>query len=284
MPDYSFYDRLAVYSMLGGLPGLWKHFDANKTLRENVCENLIAAGGYLRKEAGLWVESRLREPAVYHTILYHIAQGHRKLNELHELTGYSRAKISVYLKNLMEHEIVEKVFSLDTKGRENTQKGIYRIKSHLVHFYFTFLWKNLSAFQMLSSQDFYDLYIEPGLYAFVMDCFPEICLQVAEQMNLRRKLPTIYDRSGSWVGKNGSIDILALDESGACLAGFCHTQEKPMTMEDLEWDLFLIKQAKVRPGAIYLFSLSGYEEKLISEAGQLPNLFLMDEKDLWENL
>ena len=47
-------------------------------------------------------------------------------------------KETVYLKNLMQLEIVEKVFSVDTEGRDNTKKGIYQIRHPYVHFYYTF--------------------------------------------------------------------------------------------------------------------------------------------------
>lgn len=38
------------------------------------------------------IAAELRELSVYETILYYIASGYDKLNELHLKTGYSRAK------------------------------------------------------------------------------------------------------------------------------------------------------------------------------------------------
>jgi len=283
-PEYSLREKIGVYSILGGVPGLLKQFDHKLTFRQNVCRNLLRQGAFLREESGRWIESRLREPAVYHTILSKLAQGHHKLNELYALTGYSRAKISVYLKNLMEYEVVEKVFSVDTKGRENSQKGIYRIKNHLLHFYFSYLWKNLSALEMLSEEDFYELHIEPTLEAYSMQYYPEICAEYLERLNQQKRLPVTYERSGKWVGKAGTIDFLAMDESGNVLVSFCHVAGREMSMADLEWDLFLLKQAKVKADAIYLFSLDGFAPQIKEEAEDNPHLFLMDEMNLWENL
>lgn len=74
------------------------------------------------------IGASLRELSVYETILAHIAAGRDKLNDLYLATGFSRAKISVYMKNLSAFDIVGKVVSFETGGWENTKKGIYRIK------------------------------------------------------------------------------------------------------------------------------------------------------------
>ena len=58
-----------------------------------------------------------------------MARDCNKLNDIYRHTGFSRAKISVYLKNLMELDLAEKVYSYDTEGRSDTQKGIYRTLS-----------------------------------------------------------------------------------------------------------------------------------------------------------
>ena len=48
--------------------------------------------------------------------------------DIFHATGFSRAKISVYLKNLANFNIAEKVVSFETGGWENAKKGVYQIK------------------------------------------------------------------------------------------------------------------------------------------------------------
>ena len=283
-PDYSLQDCMKVYSITGGVPGLLSCFDEKLSVEENIKQNVLREGAFLRDEGERWIASELRETAVYYTIMSKMAEGHLKLNELYEETGFSRAKISVYLKNLMELEIVDKIFSVDTKGWDNTQKGIYQIKNHYLQFYFAYLWKNLSALQILSEDGFYDMYMEPSFEEYSMNYFPKVCVSVVEQMNQKGKLPFVYTRSGKWVGKNGTIDLLAMDEEDNRLTCFCHHSNKVMTYEDYEWALFLLKQAKVDSDYIYLFSINGFEEKLKEEAAKNDKLLLWDEKSLWENL
>ena len=67
-------------------------------------EEQLSAGAYDKMAVG-----GIAETAVYDTILATLADGrHGKLNDMYAHTGFSRAKISVYLKNLMELELVEK--------------------------------------------------------------------------------------------------------------------------------------------------------------------------------
>lgn len=76
------------------------------------------------------------ELSAYSTILAAIARGENKLNDIFHATGFSRAKISVYLKNLANFNIVEKVVSFETGGWENAKKGVYQIKDTFVNFWF----------------------------------------------------------------------------------------------------------------------------------------------------
>ena len=73
-----------------------------------------------------------------------IAKGENKLNDLFLYTGYSRPKISVYMKNLSHFDIVEKVVSFETGGWDNAKKGIYRIKDTYVNFFYRFVYPHLS--------------------------------------------------------------------------------------------------------------------------------------------
>ena len=103
-----------VYGIIGGMEEYLNCWDGEKSTKENVCEQILSADGRLFGEAEQYIRMELRELSVYNTILSAIASGHRKLNELYQFTGYSRAKISVYMKHLMELGVIEKVVSFET--------------------------------------------------------------------------------------------------------------------------------------------------------------------------
>lgn len=274
-PGFSTEQCIEAYAVLGGVPGLWKHFNDKLTIRENICRYILDPKTFLFEEGQRMVEEELRETSVYNTILASIAAGNHKLNDLYLHTEFSRAKISVYLKNLMELELVEKIFSYDTEGKANTQKGIYRISNHFVHFYFTYLYPNLSSLERLTAGEFYDKYIAPSFRTFVAEYFKTVCKQHIENWNKWGRLPIEIDRIGEWVGKLGTIDVIAQNEKGETIIGVCNWDRPMMRYDDYEWLLFCAEKAKLQVDYVYLFSVRRFDEKLNLEAKVKHNLKLI---------
>lgn len=274
-PGFSMEQCIEAYAVLGGVPGLWKYFDDKISIKENICRYILNPGSPLYSEGQRIVEEELRETGVYNTILASIAAGNHKLNDLYLHTEFSRAKISVYLKNLMELELVEKVFSYDTEGRVNSQKGIYRISNHLVHFYFTYLYPNLSDLEKMTPGEFYQKYIALDFRNYVSEYFRTVCKQYVEKWNKWGRLPIEIDRVGEWVGKLGTIDVIAQNEEGETIIGICNWEKPIMRYDDYEWLLFCAEKAKLRADYVYLFSVKRFDEKLTLEAKVKQNLKLI---------
>ncbi len=277
-PRFTMNQCVETFAVLGGVPGLWKHFDDKLDIKENICRYILNKNAFLHEEGLRIVEEELRETGIYNTILAAIAAGKHKLNDLYHHTEFSRAKISVYLKNLMELELVEKVFSYDTEGKANTQKGIYRISNHFVHFYFTFIYPNLSDIERLDEKAFFERYIEPYFDRYVAGCFKLVCKEYIEEWNRAGELPIKVERIGEWVGKTGTIDFVAQNESGETLLGICNWEKPAMEYEDYERLLSCAEKAKLGTEHIYLFSSHRFDEKLRMEAGKNTEikLFGMD--------
>ncbi len=278
-PGFDMEKCIEAYAVLGGVPGLWKQFDDKKTIRQNICDAILNPGAFLYAEAKHIVGEELRETNVYNTILASIAEGNQKLNDLHLHTEFSRAKISVYLKNLMELELVEKVFSYDTEGKANAQKGIYCISNHFVHFYFTFIYPNLSSLEKMTAAVFYEEYVAPYFKSYVEKYFKTVCTQRMEEWNRRGRLPFEVTRFGEWVGKFGNIDIIAQGDKEETIIGLCNFEKPIMPYDDYEWLLFCAGKAKLKADYIYLFSVGRFDEKITLEAKVKQNLKLitMDE-------
>ncbi len=279
-PNFRIEECVEAYAVLGGIPGLWNQFDDTLTIQQNICRNILNPDSLLFEEGERLVTEQLRETSVYNTILAAIASGKHKLNDLYLYTDYSRAKISVYLKNLMELELVEKVFSYDTAGKENVQKGIYRIIHPLVHFYFSYMYPHMSDLQTLSVGEFYNEYIYPSFRTFVSDCFRKVCRQHLAKWNEKGKLPIYYENSGEWVGKVGTIDVIAQDENGKTLVALCNWERPMMTYYDYEWLISCAAKAKIKADYIYMYTATGFDEKLNLEARVKSNLKLIQISDI----
>lgn len=278
-PNFRIEECVEAYAILGGIPGLWNQFDDRLTIQQNICRNILDANSFLFEEGERMLTEQLREPSVYNTIMASIAAGNHKLNDLYLHTEFSRAKISVYLKNLIELELVEKVFSYDTAGKENVQKGIYRISHPFVEFYYTYMYPHLSDLQALSVGEFYNRYVAPDFRKYVTRYFKIVCRQHLARMNERHRLPIVLESIGEWIGKNGSLDIIAQDQEGHTLIGLCNW-EKPMTYEDYETLLACAKKARIHADYIYMYTAFRYDERLNLEAKMKTNLKLVQITDI----
>lgn len=279
-PGFSKQQCMETYAILGGLPGLWVHFNDKQSIKENIIRNILSPSSSLHGEAERYVSEELRETGVYNTILASIADGKHKLNDLYLHTGFSRAKISVYLKNLMELEIVEKVFSYDTEGHANVQKGIYRICNRFVHFYYKFIYPHLSRLQTEAPNAFYLSCISIELKSYVAEYFKDVCMEYLDDRNERKMLPFIYDRSGEWVGKDGNIDIIVQDEDANTMLAQCNYDKPMMTYDDYGKLLHCADKARLDVGFVMLFSVDRFDEKLELEAKVKRNLTLVSMKNM----
>lgn len=274
-PMFSKEDSIGAFSILGGIPGLWQYFNDEFTLRENIESFVLQSNERLFDYGQQYVAEELRETAVYNTILAALADGKRKLNDLYHHTGFSRAKISVYLKNLIQLEIVEKVLSADTEGRDNTRKGIYRIKHPYVHFYYRYLFPNQTKIMFWETNEFYDQFIAPTFKEFSAECFKKVCREFLEKENVQERLPDRYVYEGQWFGKKGTIDFIFQDEEEEFLAGICNWEKDMMMYEDYSLLMECLEDAKIEAEFIVLFSAKNFDNRLRTEMKKNDKLALI---------
>ncbi len=279
-PRYSVMTAVQTYGVIGGVPEYLRRWEGDLSFKENICKHVLYRDGFFRNEAENYISSELRELAVYDTILSSMASGHEKLNDLYLDTGYSRAKISVYLKNLAAFDVVEKVVSFDTGGWDNAKKGVYRIKNHYVNFWFHFIYPNLSELSVLSPEEFYDRFIEPDLSSYLKRYFVDVCHEYLILLNRLGRLPVKMVKQGTWVGKEGTIDIIGQDSIRENVVGICNWDKKVMSYEKYEELLSNMALAKLRAKAIYLFSASDFDNRLKSLADSNHSIVLVDMKEL----
>lgn len=278
-PKHSVLDDMAIYAITGGVPGYLKEFSDKLSLRDNIIENILKKGKLLYFEGSNYIKEELRETSLYNTILYCIASGMNKLNELHIHTGFGRDKISVYLKNLIEREIVEKVYSYDIGGKEHTRKGLYNIKSGYTKFWFKYIYANGSRLSKLDASEFYDKFIGPSIYDFAGEAFVSVGTEFIELLDSMGKLEIKINSRARWWGKDGNIDIIATDNAGRFVIGKCNWESDTFKYEQYENLLDNIKQANVGSDYIYLFSKDGFDEELNRISKNNPNIKLISLND-----
>jgi len=279
-PELSVSDTIKIYGVLGGVPGYLKYWKKRKTFKQNVCDLILSEDGYFFKKAEELVASELRELSVYNTILMAIAKGENKLNDLHHYTEFSRPKISVYMKNLSQFDIIEKVISFETGGWENAKKGVYRIKDTYVNFYYRFVYPHLSDLYMMSPEDFYDTYIEKELDEYLNRYFINVCMEYLALLNQIRRLPLVVTKMGTWVGKTGNIDIIAQSADRQNIVGICNWKEEELTLSMCKELFDSMTKAKITSKHVYLFSAKSFSDD-VRELARIDKRFeLIDMNEL----
>ena len=99
-PSFNNEEKIAAFSILGGIPHYLKQFDDRMSLEDNIKKNILTKGCVLYSEVEFLLKQELRDVNVYNVIIEAVALGNTKLNDIHQRTSIDKNKLSVYIKNL----------------------------------------------------------------------------------------------------------------------------------------------------------------------------------------
>lgn len=296
-PNYSNRDKIIAYAVLGGIPHYLRQFDPNLSLEDNIKQNILTKGCVLYTEVEFLLRQELRETTLYNSIIEAVAMGSTKLNDISVKSLVDdTSKTSVYLKNLIELEIIKREFSVDDgiKERANTNRGLYRLTDNFFHFWYAFVFTNISELEGGDVDGVFEYSVKPNLHEFASVAFEDVCREYVRKLQKSGRLPFRYQRMGRWWGKTTvrrkdttevqetEIDLLAVSQkSDQYLVGECKFKGRP-----LRYSEYLDTAAKLSPRQkkatfyYYLFSESGFDEKLTEEAAQNEYLRLVSVDDI----
>lgn len=291
---------MLVYSILGGIPHYLRQFNPDLSIAENIKKNILTKGCVLYSEVDFLLHQELRETPIYNSIIEAVALGSTKLSEISQKSLVDdTSKTSVYLKNLIELGIVERVFSVDSKTKEkaNSNRGTYRLTDNFFRFWYAFGFVNYSQLEDGDVDGVYVNSIEPRLHAFASYSFEDICREFVRQLQKHDALPFRYTKMGRWTGKttirdtksqNGfrvedtEIDLLAIGRNARTyLVGECKFKARPFSYSEYLDVKAKLTPLKERAKFFYaLFSASGFDKKIVAEAKDSPELMLYDLSDI----
>ena len=277
-PNKSVEECIIIRSILGGVPKYLSMWDRSKGLRENIINLFLTRQAPLIEEPEAVLRKELRELSSYNTILISLGRGLIKLNDLFLATGYSRAKISVYIKNLIEMDVVEKLFSANVKNVENTMKGLYRISDSLLSFYYAFVYPNITRIELGKGSEVYDEIIGPALNSYLRPFFADVCREYLDLMSQYGKLDHEYSHWQTWYGKKGTIDIVGTDQKNNMICGICSFEDEIATIESLAELKALSMQAGIKKCSFCLFAKNGFDSSIeeLANAGEVTIASLKD--------
>lgn len=273
------------YALMGGRPAAIRTSLQFDNVRDMICGMFLDRNGIFYDYGIRYICENLREPNIYATILYMIASGYTKLNDLYRHTGFSRAKISVYLKNLIELDLVEKVYSYGAEARDDSRKGVYRVSNPMIQFWFRFVYAHRNHLEFMDKEAFYHEYIEAGLDDYLEFYYAKVISQLLNE-GMIKSVPRTK-RCEEWIGKSGDVPVIAIPEEKS------HEKEPfvvftkragDVTMQDLEWYGFCVRKAGITCSRIYVFTENVTSSVPESGVPQLQQPVPVRIQSLFENI
>ena len=275
-PRMSIENCVAIHGVLGGIPAYLSYWDEDKSLEENIEHLILEPQAPMREEATRHLKSYLRSLNFYNTILCVLAEDDMKLNYLYQRTGFSRAKISVYIKNLMEMDVTRKVLSYEKADKANLKKGLYTIMDPFLHFWYKFVYPNLSDLERLTPRGFYEAHIKNEIQSYIEAAYVQVCGEYLQFLDMEGRLPIHISTISSWYGKQGNIPIISEDNEGKILVGLCKWDQDPMQESEFENLLELMAFTGKEADYYYLFSKEGFTHGMTMMAKGISSIECID--------
>lgn len=280
LANYSMEDCIRLYGLTGGIPEYLIRINRKVSVEENIVRHILTKGAKLNQEGHNFVLEELRESASYNTILGCLSRGMLKINDIFNYTGFGRDKISVYLKNVIERDIVEKVYSYDISGKENIKKGCYRVTPGFINFWYRYLYSHATELEIMDPQEYYHTFIKDSLDEFCEEAFIQVCTDYLHLLETHHAMQFQSVTRGRIYEKESRIDVILEDEEGKNVIALCDFTEAPMSDEVLSHLTNVCHEERMKPVMTYLFSRNGFSDALRNKAETDLTIHLVDLKDL----
>ena len=106
------------------------------------------------------------------------------------------------------------------------------------------------------------LILKKELDTYLQQYFVSVCTEYLQLLNHVGQVPIKLVKMGTWVGKEGSIDIIGQNAQRENVVGICNGQRMNFPMEDTKKLLVQMKKAKISANVIYLFSAKKFDAEI----------------------
>lgn len=262
--DKSIYDKIALYAVFSGSPYINQYIDPMLSLKDNIINTLLNPLSPVYAYSEHLLISDYANAMNAERIFYAISNGHKKYSEIEEkLNLKNNGNLAKQLAALENMEIIAKVYPIN---KQNDKKKVYyEVKDNLLRFYYTYIYKNKSALQMLGAEIFYEEYIDKSINTFISHRFEEMvrtyfsfCVQKRRITGVTNIGTFYYDDSKN--KRNGEFDVVLAKKDSYDFYDVKYYSDKLSLkeMENEEKQVRLIPGLKV--GVIGFVASSGYED------------------------
>lgn len=280
-PDKSAYDKVAHYAVFGGSPFINQALNPDATPRENIIGTVLNPMSPVYLYANQLVFSDNALNINTERIFSVLGNDRKRYTEIEDALGVKKTgNLAKQIKTLTDLDILSRRIPIN-KPNDN-KKATYELSYNLLRFYYTFVYKNASAFQVLGADAFYDEFIAPVLTDFIARRFEDICreyfsLQVRSgRMNGVRSIGSYYpDTAVRCENKAFSVSVELADGYAVYLPKY---SAQPMTLDEIHGEAQRMEGVN-DPGIKQLgfISINGFVEQ------EKPYIYL-DDNDIFAGM
>jgi hypothetical protein len=220
-PAWSVEERIALYSIVGGMPAYLEWLDPDLNLVQNIAKVILKPGNLFSVEPVLQLHDELRDPSTYQAILRAISCGHHTVKAISKDCLLEPSNITFHLGKLQDLQLIERRLpvTLRTSQQSKSKQGRYHVRDPYFRFYYRFLRPHLNS---LMSIDETTSHIQNELRAFVSPAFTQLAQAWMLQAARADRLPLSPEAVGSHWSRRVQVDAVAIDhESRQILLGEC---------------------------------------------------------------
>lgn len=221
-PKYSAAERVTIYAIFGGVPAYWERINPQKTISQNIKDNLLTSNNLLQAEPRLLLQDFVSEPHNYIAILSAIAKGAHVVKDIVASTGLASGHVSKYLSVLINSSFVER--RIPVTAKKNSRAGRYHITDPYLRFYFRFL-ENRKEQLAFGIQEQALAEISKHLIDFIGTyTWEEICREWTIRAGAKGELPYLPDQVGSAWNAKAQVDVVGYN-----------SMEKTLVLGECKW-------------------------------------------------
>jgi AAA+ ATPase superfamily predicted ATPase len=228
-PDYSDADRVAIYTMWGGVPAYWERLDLSLSVIDNLQRQLMSYQTWMTDESRTLLQDFITEPHNYVAVLRAIADGLQSSGEISERVGLASNQLSFYLSKLRDAGFVKREVPISQINYRDSRSGRYLVTDPYLRFYYRFL----AAFQSrlaLGQQQQVTQAIAETLPQFIeANTWRELCRHWLLDASNNDELPLAVEYVGSEWKSDFTIDVVGIDsEQKSLVLGDCYWRNRPV--------------------------------------------------------
>ena len=282
LPGYDTHKRLAVYSIIGGIPAYLERWDTSEPLSANIERLFLQRTGWFRNEPMVLVSDLTqRETETYDSILRAIAAGKHTRDDIAESAVVPSTSLSHYLPRLIDLGLIERRIpaTVPIAKRQTTRLSRYFLRDSYLRFYYRFVDPNLHLVEQGLSRRLWSNMTEQ-FRAFVAAAFEDLCRTWTLAQAQNGNLPFEPEVVGSHWASDAQVDVVAVNwKSKKILLGEAKWGEGKVSREVIRE--LVEKTPKVAPDRgegwqihYAFFAREGFTDSALAEAKQYSALML----------